>query len=307
MTSSAGAQGIAQFMPGTAAERGLLDPYDPEQAIPASAHFLAELNRRFGSLGLAAAAYNGGPTRVADWLAGRRQGLPYETQDYVFFITGKGVDAFRGAAEPAISKPPPPARTPPSGCLALAVDLRRATPTRLLAEAAFAPWGVQLSGAFSKAVALGGFARAQQRYGARHRRDPADGDRHAAALSRHAAVLPRAGAGGDAGGGQCALHEDSQGGRRLHRAQELSVRQALGERLQAGLDRLAARFEERRQSELLAERRQRFVGGEARAVGGDLEQDAVGLAEIEAAEIEAVDRPARRQPQRTQAARAQAS
>ena len=61
---------------------------------------------------------------------------------------------------------PPPARTPPSGCLALAVDLRRATPTRLLAEAAFAPWGVQLSGAFSKAVALGGFARAQQRYGA---------------------------------------------------------------------------------------------------------------------------------------------
>ena len=100
VTSSAGAQGIAQFMPGTAAERGLLDPYDPEQAIPASAHFLAELNRRFGSLGLAAAAYNGGPARVADWLAGPAPGPALETQDYVFFITGKAVDAFRGAAEP---------------------------------------------------------------------------------------------------------------------------------------------------------------------------------------------------------------
>ena len=160
MTSSAGAQGIAQFMPGTAAERGLLDPYDPEQAVPASAHFLDELNRRFGGLGLAAAAYNAGPTRVADWLAGRRQGLPYETQDYVFFITGQTVEALRGSAEPAVSKPPPPAAAPPSGCLALAIGLRRATPPRLLAESAFAPWGVQLSGAFSKAVALSSFARA---------------------------------------------------------------------------------------------------------------------------------------------------
>src|SRR5438445_8624770 len=48
--SSAGAQGIAQFMPGTAAERGLADPFDPAQAIPASAHLLADLHRRFGSL-----------------------------------------------------------------------------------------------------------------------------------------------------------------------------------------------------------------------------------------------------------------
>src|SRR4051812_3807218 len=92
VTSGAGAQGIAQFMPGTARERGLLDPYDPEQAIPASAHFLDELNRRFGSIGLAAAAYNAGPTRVADWLAGRRRGLPVETQDYVRFITGRPVE-----------------------------------------------------------------------------------------------------------------------------------------------------------------------------------------------------------------------
>ena len=43
VVSPAGARGIAQFMPGTARERGLDDPFDPEQAIPASAAFLAEL------------------------------------------------------------------------------------------------------------------------------------------------------------------------------------------------------------------------------------------------------------------------
>jgi len=38
--SSAGAQGVAQFMPGTAAEVGLDDPFDPFKALPASAKFL---------------------------------------------------------------------------------------------------------------------------------------------------------------------------------------------------------------------------------------------------------------------------
>ena len=56
VTSRAGAQGAAQFMPGTAAERGLADPFDPEQAIPKSADLLDDLRRRFGNLGLAAAA-----------------------------------------------------------------------------------------------------------------------------------------------------------------------------------------------------------------------------------------------------------
>src|SRR5205814_6611619 len=62
--SPKGAEGIAQFMPGTAAERGLANPFDPEQAIPHAARFLAELKRRFGNLGMAAAAYNAGPARV---------------------------------------------------------------------------------------------------------------------------------------------------------------------------------------------------------------------------------------------------
>ena len=69
--SSAGALGIAQFMPETANERGLDNPFDPAQAIPASARLLRDLSRKFGNLGLAAAAYNAGPKRIQDWLANK--------------------------------------------------------------------------------------------------------------------------------------------------------------------------------------------------------------------------------------------
>src|ERR1043166_863270 len=81
------AQGIAQFMPGTASERGLLDPFDPVQALPKSAEFLRELADQFGNLGLAAAAYNAGPGRVREFLSARRP-LPAETRHYVLAITG---------------------------------------------------------------------------------------------------------------------------------------------------------------------------------------------------------------------------
>jgi hypothetical protein len=64
------AQGIAQFMPGTASERRLLDPFNPVQALPKSAEFLSELRNQFGNLGLAAAAYNAGPPRVQEWRSG---------------------------------------------------------------------------------------------------------------------------------------------------------------------------------------------------------------------------------------------
>jgi hypothetical protein len=88
--SPAGAMGIAQFMPATAAERGLVDPLDPAQAIPKSAELLKDLKGRFGNLGLAAAAYNAGPQRVQTWLSGRG-GLPLETRSYVLAITGRPV------------------------------------------------------------------------------------------------------------------------------------------------------------------------------------------------------------------------
>ncbi|MGH2991194.1 MAG: transglycosylase SLT domain-containing protein, partial [Solirubrobacterales bacterium] len=83
--SPAGAQGIAQFMPGTAASYGLKDPFDPEQAIDAQAHMMSDLLRQFRSIPLALAAYNAGPGAVAacDCVP------PYpETRAYVARILG---------------------------------------------------------------------------------------------------------------------------------------------------------------------------------------------------------------------------
>lgn len=88
IVSHAGAQGVAQFMPAVAAERGLLNPFDPLAALPHSGRFLKEHLQYFGNLGLAAAAYNAGARRVTDWLARRGQ-LPSETRQYVKIITGQ--------------------------------------------------------------------------------------------------------------------------------------------------------------------------------------------------------------------------
>ena len=85
--SRAGALGIAQFIPETAVEHGLMNPFEPVHALFASGKLLRKLNQQFGSLGLAAAAYNAGPQRVYDWL-GARRGLPAETRAYVARITG---------------------------------------------------------------------------------------------------------------------------------------------------------------------------------------------------------------------------
>jgi soluble lytic murein transglycosylase-like protein len=62
--SPAGAQGIAQFMPSTAAAYGLRNPYDPVEAIDAQAHLMSDLLRQFGDPSLALAAYNAGPAPV---------------------------------------------------------------------------------------------------------------------------------------------------------------------------------------------------------------------------------------------------
>src|SRR5277367_6599739 len=97
VSSPAGALGIAQFMPGTAGARGLADPFDPESAIPKAASLLADLRKQFGNLGLAAAAYNAGPGRVAKWLANGGD-LPIETQDYVSIVTRHPVDEWAAGA-----------------------------------------------------------------------------------------------------------------------------------------------------------------------------------------------------------------
>lgn len=185
VVSPAGAQGVAQFMPGTAKDRGLSDPFDPEQAIPHAAHFLADLKRQFGNLGLAAAAYNGGPGRVSAWLAGSG-GLPAETRAYVIAITGRPAEDWRpnagiempAGSDPAAKKPevkaeksdakPPAPEAETQTCLHVTAALRipsRGDRFALAIEGGpAAPWGVQLAGNFSKSLALASFQRARTRY-----------------------------------------------------------------------------------------------------------------------------------------------
>jgi hypothetical protein len=86
--SRVGAQGIAQFMPRTAIEYGLLNPFDPVHALSVAGQYLRVLHERFGNLGLAAAAYNAGPRRVNDWMSNRTD-LPRETRNFVVRITGR--------------------------------------------------------------------------------------------------------------------------------------------------------------------------------------------------------------------------
>jgi soluble lytic murein transglycosylase-like protein len=160
VVSSAGAQGIAQFMPATAAERGLLDPYDPEQAIPHAASLLVDLERQFGNIGLAVAAYNAGSARVSAWLAGSGN-LPAQTQGYVLTLTGR-------TAEDWVAVGPEPQDKAvdgkPQSCIEITVALRGEDGVE---QPPIAPWGVQLAGNFSRAIALASFDRARQRYLAR--------------------------------------------------------------------------------------------------------------------------------------------
>jgi soluble lytic murein transglycosylase-like protein len=79
-TSSAGARGLMQLMPQTAASLGVSDSYDPAQNVRGGTRYLRGLLDRFGDVELAVAAYNAGPSAVA-----RYGGVPpyAQTQDYV--------------------------------------------------------------------------------------------------------------------------------------------------------------------------------------------------------------------------------
>lgn len=159
--SPKGAQGIAQFMPGTAEMRGLADPFDPVAAVDASATYLAELKKLFGNLGLAAAAYNAGEERVRRWKAGKG-GMPDETQDYVAFITGKDVEAWRDDAAahaiPAVGA----GKDIAADCTALALRLKSPNGGGIR-TAKRRPWGVLLATHFNQRVAISMFRRLKQR------------------------------------------------------------------------------------------------------------------------------------------------
>ena len=123
------ALGIAQFMPGTAAERNLREPFNPAEALPKSGEFLAELRAQFGNLGLAAAAYNAGPQRVHDFLAGSRD-LPTETRNYVLAITGHPIEDWKAPVtngSNGLSSGEPQADSTPANCRPLLAELERAS------------------------------------------------------------------------------------------------------------------------------------------------------------------------------------
>ncbi len=159
--SPAGAEGIAQFMPGTAKIRGLADPFDIEQAIPASARYLGELRRGFGNIGLAAAAYNAGEARVGRWL-GSGGFLPLETEDYVLDILGEPADNFSDRNHEASIKPLDGEKPFSDACRTLPVIATRTVPMSSIVSK---PWGVQVAGNFRRAAAIRQWERLRGRIG----------------------------------------------------------------------------------------------------------------------------------------------
>ena len=162
--SPKGAQGIAQFMPGTARERGLTNAFEPLQALRESASYLRELRTTFGgNLGLAAAAYNSGPATVEAWLAGRTNALPFETQSYVRIITGFAAEAWRAKPAPQMA-----ASVAPAGerCVEIAQSMRQRMRQRppLRDNPAWGPWGVQIAGNWSEGGVLASYERLRRKY-----------------------------------------------------------------------------------------------------------------------------------------------
>lgn len=101
-SSPAGAVGLMQFMPGTAAGLGI-NPSDPAQAVDGAARLLSGYLKNYGGdVGKALAAYNAGPGAVAQY-----GGVPpfAETQNYVRTIMGRLGGASGTAAAAAAANP----------------------------------------------------------------------------------------------------------------------------------------------------------------------------------------------------------
>jgi hypothetical protein len=158
--SPKGAQGIAQFMPKTARVSGLVDPFNPLEAIASSGQLLRDLLFEFGNLGLAAAAYNAGSGRVHDWLGGRRP-LPLETRAYVRVVTGRTVEEWTGSQIGPVAMP---------SFDVVPCNLRAAIAMQPKPDASspkpetIKPWGVEVVGGPTPAKALARYREWQSKY-----------------------------------------------------------------------------------------------------------------------------------------------
>lgn len=156
--SVAGAQGIAQFIPSTARLRGLQNAFDPTEALAKSAAYLAFLAEKYGNLGLAAAAYNGGEGRVTRYVNAGGY-LPGETRYYVEIVTGLPVEAWQQDPPPAPDYRLSKTRPFIDACITMAET--EATPTLDRPPSEWRPWGVLLAQNFSQPTAIRSFERVQ--------------------------------------------------------------------------------------------------------------------------------------------------
>lgn len=162
--SPKGALGVAQFIPSTAKLRGLANPFNPAEALVASARYLRDLNALFGNLGLAAAAYNGGENRMRRMIAENSVDAPLETENYVRAITGHAIKDWmtKPPAEIDFSLGEDKAKTNfHDSCLALA-ETRKIRQFQVeKAVAKVKPWGVQITAHRTRQSALQLFERAK--------------------------------------------------------------------------------------------------------------------------------------------------
>jgi Transglycosylase SLT domain len=163
--SSAGAQGIAQFMPRTAASRGL-NPFDPIESLRESASYLRELRNKFGNLGLAAAAYNAGPGRVAKWLS-RNLHLPGETIAYVRLVTGRPISEWMSPQSSSSQVTEIPKGVPCAGLANGSPNEPASSPSNesgARPTAPWAAWGVQLAGDWTRDQVLSKYDYLRRKY-----------------------------------------------------------------------------------------------------------------------------------------------
>lgn len=161
--SPAGAQGIAQFMPGTARLRAVRNAFDPAEALYRSAEYLRFLTDKFGNLGLAAAAYNGGEGKVSRYLA-NTGGLAGETRDYVRIVTGVPVEQWTLPALPDVDFTIEADRPFAESCVRMAEAI---SPPRFdIDPGVWQPFGVIIAQDYSAEKARSIFARVKERYAA---------------------------------------------------------------------------------------------------------------------------------------------